>query len=363
MALAKYYVDPSLGSDTGNGSKSTPWGRASGSVIQYALDTITPGSGGDWINVKSGTPDALSATLDLTTYASSAGATSPLIIAGYDTDEGDGGRGAIDGNGNAVINTGTFEWLVLKDLDFSDWGANICLTCDRYATFMRLLFDGGGIGTVAINTGDRSKIIGCAAFDMSSGNCYTATGYEVSLFRNYAEGDFTRGIYLLGTFASAVGNVIKCTAVGGSGITTTRENTLIAHNTVFCDPAGTGIGINASTASLCQLLNNYVEGFSGTGGYGISAFGNGVMSLNNRAFNNTTNFQIPNGIGTGDTSLSESALIDPTNNDFRPRSGLRYGSYPPTFMHIDQPSNYDVGAIQREDAVIPLSGVWSMLRR
>lgn len=364
MALAKYYVDPSLGSDTGDGSKSTPWGRASGSVIQYALDTITPGSGGDWINVKSGTSDALSATLDLTTYAASGSAAAPLIISGYDANEGDGGRGAIDGNGNAIIATGSFEWLFLKDLDLSDWGSGICLSCDTYSSFMRLLFDGGGVGIGAIIASTRSKIIGCAAFDIAvGGNCYEAAQYETSLYRNYAEGMFTRGIYLSGAYASAIGNIVNCKAVGCYGIIGSNHNTLIAHNTVFNSTAGTASGINVSTKSLSQVISNYVEGFSGTGGNGIIGSGPGVCALNNRTFNNTTNLSVSDGIVTGNVELTESGLVDPSNGDFRARSALRYGAYPPTFLHIDQDAHYDVGAIQRGEGLIPVCGSSSLLRR
>jgi len=138
-----YFVDPSLGSDTGDGSKTTPWGRASGSVTQYALDTITASASGDVINIKSGAADVLTANLNLTTYGIPTEA-APLMIQGYDTDAGDGGKGEIDGDGSYTCFNGTEDYVIVADLKAHNCGTGYMIRLDNYCGVFRCeVYDAG----------------------------------------------------------------------------------------------------------------------------------------------------------------------------------------------------------------------------
>ena len=75
-----YFVRPTNGDNSNDGlSHANAW-----QTTQYALDNITRNtSSGDRINVCSEATDDITATLDSSTYGSSASLAAPLIIQGY----------------------------------------------------------------------------------------------------------------------------------------------------------------------------------------------------------------------------------------------------------------------------------------
>ena len=63
MAITNYYVDPSINANSGTGTIGDPFGD-----LQYALDTVTRDStNGDQFNIKAGTAEVLTGTLDFST--------------------------------------------------------------------------------------------------------------------------------------------------------------------------------------------------------------------------------------------------------------------------------------------------------
>lgn len=105
--MADYYVDPSIGTDTGAGTVGDPWGHT-GNVIQKALDNITKNATGDTIHVKdSATVDFGGTNLSFTTYGTPSNE-SPIAIYGYTSAAWDGGRATINLNGaSTFVPTGT----------------------------------------------------------------------------------------------------------------------------------------------------------------------------------------------------------------------------------------------------------------
>jgi hypothetical protein len=273
MAVAaEYYVDPVGGNDTtGDGSIGTPW-----ATVEKALTTITRtgSAGGDRINLKSGGTDTLSAQLSLTTYAATATRAIPLIIQGYTSAAGDGGIGVIDGGGsNAIFNASAFDYLYLVDLQLGNCGTadvvfcdNSCMAynvyfhdcgrafdCDDNCRVEFCRFEGVGHNTNAddcINTGADSVVVGNYFATGSNGwryaiNCTLRSTIMHNIISNTGSNTITGGI-----FVNNVHNVIACNSI----LTGASD--------------GTGI-----TGDRSHVWGNLVEGFSSTGGVGISTAG------------------------------------------------------------------------------------------
>ena len=136
--MASYYVDPSIDSDSGAGTIGDPYGD-----LQYALDSITRDTtNGDQINIKAGTAEILTATLDVSTYGTPTFAAG-LAFVGYTSAENDGGVGEIDGDGiyGIWINS-TAEGVVFKDLTLGNCGSADVINFDRFCSLRRCKIHG-----------------------------------------------------------------------------------------------------------------------------------------------------------------------------------------------------------------------------
>jgi hypothetical protein len=270
----QYYVDPSLGSDTGDGSVGTPWGRASGSVIQYALDTgisARDSTNGDQINVKAGTDDVLAATLDNVTNYGAATDAAPLIIRGYTSAANDGGIGGIDGNGGNFSIIGlSNDFLHVVDMHCHNTGTAIVMYCEFGVVLLQCEFDNSSTGLVRFQK----------AGLVNRCNLHNCTGYGIYLSgtgalatNNYLSDDatgFTNAIQLWADGARAIRNIISI-AGASSGIALGSTNGVVAAHNSILSSNGTGKGIYTSGASeQGQVYNNLVEGFSTGSGDGIS---------------------------------------------------------------------------------------------
>lgn len=128
--MTSYYVDPSINANSGAGTVGDPYGD-----LQYALDTITRNATtGDRINIKAGTAEVLTATLDVSTYGTpifGAG----LAFVGYTTAEGDGGIGEIDGDATySIWNLTSVEGITFCDLTVGNCGSGVVLAFDRFCS-------------------------------------------------------------------------------------------------------------------------------------------------------------------------------------------------------------------------------------
>ena len=312
MAWTEYYVDPASGSDsTGTGSIGSPWAS-----VQHALDNVTP-SGRDRINLKAGAVDSYTTYLDFSTFAPS-NTGNNVLIQGYTSAAGDGGLGQITGS-SGLINEASRSGIHLVNLD---------LNISNIST-----------SVAGIKIGNESTVVGCSINCSMAGNAEAVSLYTRSYFMdNYYECSNAKGrvvasqvhrniikqnnpsgsnasLILNASYGCATFNVVwnKLTD-SGYGIYC-NDATLCAYNTVFSEGASTGTGIYGFGQRM-TVFNNYIEGFSGSGGIGVYTPGR-VYVTGNAFFNCTTNISSADQAYEGqDLSLSASALSDPTNGDF-----------------------------------------------
>lgn len=346
-APTNYYVDPQNGNDTtGDGSIGTPW-----QTVQHALDTITrDGSDGDQINIRDTADDVLSAALSFTTYGTpSDGA--PVIFRGYTSAANDGGVGGLSGGGSVAIVTSTgLDSIHFIDMHLHNTGSNTIVQIDNGCLFARCEFDNstgdgidGDLGNVVIDCYFHN--IGGDGVDIQGNGVFFCT------FENETN-DFVRAILISGSSSCIVlGNIVKVD--GASDGIEYDDQTMIVNNTVWSD-GGTGAGIDGpGTASpRCVIINNIVEGFSGTGGLGIHPNQDTMVYGKNALRNNTTNEDLGNdfffALGDNDI-LGASPFTDPSNGDFSVDTSVKADAFPSTFRGIATDQFLDKGAAQREE--------------
>ena len=341
--LTDYYVDPSIAANSGAGTIGDPYGD-----LQYALDTVTADTAdGDRFNVKAGTSESLTAVLSFATY----GAPSylrPVEIRGYTSASSDGGQGSIDCNANQCINATagvSFVDMEIFDGPSGDWmvelGLHGCIiNCEVHTTSG----DGVLVNSYGVAAGNNIYDVGDSTHDMLSVLSSATAMY------NYLRNGLNEAQYAIDIATHActiVGNIVS---VDGATIGIRGGNVWacrVIGNTVF-SISGTGVGIamgagNAVNLTGMALLNNYVEGFSGTGGKGIqttrTSTGTGVYGKN-AVYNNTTNYDWPNetvtDIGDNET-LSASGIAKSGADTFANRfvyfapadeGNMQTGGYP-----------------------------------
>lgn len=369
MATTHYYVDPNLGSDTGDGTKATPWGRASGSVVQYALDTITQGTDGDQINVKDSGTDSLSSVLSLATYGTPS-ATQPLIFRGYTTDANDGGIGVIQGAGgasNEVLPNAGYSHYVDLEIDGNGTTSGTAFPADLSAGNQTIIGCKvhNAVGTL-INLGPFSWAIRC---EVTNG---TARGIQAS-----GQGGVIQGNYIYNSGARTLDaavllNTISCFAIQNIiSIDSTTDGVRIGNDRCYVlkssilSASGTGSGIQCSaTRNRVSIVDNLTEGFSGTGGIAFEDAGTSdlYMFANNSEYNNATGFEARHTsvIDEGNESLGSSPFAKSGSDTFANRftyfepndvGSVRGGAFAQT--------NLDRGAVQHADA----AGGTTIIRR
>ncbi len=287
-APTDYFIDPSLGSDTGDGSIGTPWGRASGSVLAYAFTQITrDATNGDRVNVKTGAYDTLTSALNFSSAYGTGSQTAPLTLQGYTSAQGDGGIGQFDHTtyefGDASVDFVNLFDLELKNGTYGFHGDNYCVVqnCEVHG------FSSGGI-----NLDNDNTVCGCNIHSPSSANGINLNSY-CHVFGNYLNGiDGSYGIQC-GSRTVVERNIITQLAAGVMGIKDLGYANSISHNSIL-GTSGTAQGMLFNNAAVYHptIHNNLIEGFSGAGGAGInfnSTTGYVASLAGNGYYNNTTN--------------------------------------------------------------------------
>jgi hypothetical protein len=326
MALTHHYVDPSLDSDNTGTGIGDPWGD-----LEYLLETGTPGSDGNQINIKAGTDEVLAAKLEtaiaLGTFTHTE--TNPLIIRGYTSVANDGGIGGISGNSTVQIfadATADYVHFVDMHLHSGPDSATYLVDLDNYVSFRNCEIgptDGGGISADVY-----CDYTACYVHDI--GQIYGINGGGAGIVeRCYVDmtGD-TGGTVAINVQngATCEGNIVVVTGAQ-SGIRTAGSPVYVHNNSIY-STTGTGGGIACQNSAETSIRNNLIEGFSGVGGEGIK---NGSASRlvyyeGNAFYNNTTNFEdngltnpIPvSGSDTDNETLTASPFTDAANGDFSP---------------------------------------------
>jgi len=293
----KYYIDCSVASDGGAGTIGDPWTRASGSKIQWALDSgITrDATDGDEIILTSTTHDTLGGTkLTFTTYGTP-GFDAPLLITGSVVGAG------IDGGG-ASIHSGS-QAVHFRGLQLHNSGANAIVNSTSSSYLSPImdceLYDSTDAAWRTTGNTNYSLAAGNWVHDCTYGFIVagSAGGFHIygNVFSNGATRDFTTCVKVP-SHSEVVENVFILSGAS-HGIEVALFASRVVGNTVF-SVAGTGTGINASTTESESLndfiANNYVEGFSGAGGLGyqLKAASRYKHLAGNAAHNNTTNVTV-----------------------------------------------------------------------
>jgi len=329
------YVDPSLAADSGTGSIGDPYGD-----LEFALESVTPNANGDRINIKAGTDEVLEFALDIVVDYGTPTLTAPLIFQGYTTAAGDNGKGGISGGGSvSITNLVTLDFVHFIDLHLHNCGSANIVGLDNDCSVLRCeLNNTSGAG---IDVDDRCLIMGNYLHDIGDNGIFAGSGSLIS--SNFLENGtktFNRAIRA-GQGACVYRNIIS---VGSNtdGINISGNSCNVINNSVWSN-AGTGQGIVANNTRMAlAVLNNLVEGFSGTGGVGFEFSGAGTavgVYAGNSAFDNATEFGAPNDFtlddwkGAGNETLSASPFTDAAAGDFNPidTGAVKEGSLPDTF--------------------------------
>lgn len=341
MAPTNYYVDNVAGNDTtGDGTVGTPWATA-----QKALDTITrDATNGDQVNVKAGGTEVVAAALSLTTYGTPT-VTAPLVFRGYTASANDGGIGVLSGGGNnrSIIDSSTLDYIHFIDMRLTNCGTSTVARVDSYCMFYNCEVDTStGVGLMV---GANCLVALCNIHDVATASSKHAvycngTGIKCVANRIYAAlGSSSYAIIAGGAscFISRnvirIGNASDAIYVGSAG-----DGAIVDHNSVF-GAASTGSGINVvSGADNVTVTNNIVEGFSGSGGKGITIAGTTMLYHSNAIYNCATAESITGvvfGYNANNDTLAGSAFVAGSTDDFRINgtvTGVTEDAWPSAFL-------------------------------
>lgn len=341
-------TDPSAGDLTDvkctqhNGT-TLPWRS-----VQGALDLITrDATNGDQVNVKAGTAQVNQAALTLATYGTPAEG-APLVIRGYTSAAGDGGIGNIDCGGFTMWAATNYPAIYLVELEIHSFGNNngIVLTGATQGVFYKCNIHKGASApsskTLLSLTGGVT-IISCYIHDAGT----SGTGVNGTIWYSFVYNCAT-GV----TGGSSIGNIIvDC----DNPIVVSGDLYIVMKNSIYSSTARTGTAINggnASGATRSTILNNVIEGYSGTGGKGIANTGDiGILGFN-AFYNNATNESLADviiDIGN-DAVLSASPFTNPGSGDFSLSTsvvGAIDGAFPGAWYGPASTTDHaDIGAVQ-----------------
>lgn len=341
--MADYYVDPSLNTDTGAGTVGDPWGHT-GNEIQKAMDNITQGSTGDTIHVKAGGTVSFGGTdLDFTAYTVSS-ADQPLGISGYTTAAWDGGIGVVDLGGASTFVASTVDGIHLQDLDISGGTGSWQINADNNITIFRCKVDGGATSG-GVTTDINGWVAGCEIINCSGDAVSTDSAV---LFNHITQATANRAV--VGS-VGILGNICVLSHASANGILLTGDS-FVRNNSVYQSAAGTQSGIyQGSSSESAMIIDNYVEGFSGTGGIGYEVPSGSRCSviLSNRWYNCTTGKSIAGRVmfDNDNSATTASGLTNAGSADYTPTAELIGKGFPSSFLNLTANNQGgDIGAIQ-----------------
>lgn len=345
----RYYVDPVIAANSGTGTIGDPFGD-----LQYALDTVSRNATtGDRFTLVNGTAEILVASLSLATYGTPT-EQAPLCIEGDDPDN----RAEIDLNGVSSLFgvTGSGPTLHLSHLTIHNGSGaliDIDVTSQLFATNCKF-YDGSTTlaGTVR------------AYFRACHFHTFTDRALDLVNFAHVSHCYFEPGTYANPQHYIYVDFLTpRCGVIEHNVFKTGNDTDAIAidsdrpwtvtNNTIYC-AAGTGTGIAISSGYNHTVLNNYVEGFSGSGGHGYKLDSGASLAQYgfNSAYDNETNYAENAAICValgGNETLGSSALTNAASDDFSATAALAGTAYPDvTYGDTSTQTFLDRGGPQRE---------------
>lgn len=346
MPRTMYYVDPVSGS---NGNAGTSDGAA-WSTLEFAIANITrDATNGDQINCKSNGTHSLAATLNLQSYATDATESAPLVIAGYTATADDGGVADIDCTGFPFIDDSVFDYLQLRNLDVVGGDASKIFESDRNTVLLNCYFEQTGGGNNAKFDGVGSEAWGChfKGAGASTKYLFEGIGTNGSVYHCLFEELAVESRGILG-IRRMIGCVVLLNSTATSAGVVSPGSVLAMNNIIFNAAASTQSGLNPASGST--LVDNYIEGYSGTGGKAISC-GAVTVLAGNRWFDCETGINVTNDYGQhiDNQAVAGSGLTDAANGDISLTQYLRDGKgFPQTWRNFDGgfARNVNVGAVQ-----------------
>lgn len=328
-APTNYFVRPVTGNDTtGDGlSHATAWKTSAKAEATIVRDAVN----GDQVNMNDEGDDVLSAAMTFANYGN-ASTGAPLIFKGYTLVPNDGGVGGLSGGGSVgIANKNSQDVTGFIDMHLHDCGAANIVDLDNncFATNCEI-DDTSGNGFQADND---LILVGCHLHNIG-GNPINGIGTGAVYRCAIIDGANTAGTAIQNV-GHALHNIIHLNSTGGKGVNCS-DGSIVIHNSIFNEAAGTQAGIMATGNFLGIVMNNIVEGFSGVGGVGIDYSTICPYAAGgNAGFNNTTNFVTNDFLAKDygdDEALAASAFVDAINNDFNlvDAGNLSAGALPAT---------------------------------
>jgi hypothetical protein len=337
MALTEVYVDPSIAADSGAGSSGSPYGD-----IEYALEQVTrDSSNGNRFNIKAGTDEILEFALDIVTDYGTPTEDAPLVFQGYTTAAGDGGIGGISGGGSvSIVDATTLDYVSFIDMHLHNTGSALILNLDQTCHLIRCEFNNSNTANKDIEVGIECVVVGNYFHDMSgkvkiTNQCIAGWNY----FENGTK-QFNAALSMVGSVV--LRNIIHLSGSGNSSVgIEAADASVVINNSIWSD-AGDGDGFSTGQNAACSMIiNNLIEGFSATGGKGITFHAtNTSMAINgSNSFEACdTNEDAPSkftldDLGVANESLAASPFTDASAGDFSPvdTGAVKEGSTPDDF--------------------------------
>lgn len=331
--ITRCWVDPSINANSGTGTVGDPYGD-----LQYAFDTETRDTtNGNWFNIKAGTAEVLAATIDLTTFGGAGLEHAPLVLAGYSTTENDGGEAEIDCNGYSFFNYSTYDHIKFKDLNIHGSGTNPLIHLDQNISIIRCRMHDCQYTNNNVWIGSNSQFIGNYFYDLYRG-LFLNSGQ--ALYNVIAPGTNCTDRGIGTSYGQIINNIVKIES-DANGVELYDNSSAAIGNSIWSDAgSGHGIDFSGSSAKVNPMINNLIEGFSGTGGYALYglSFAKGSSVYGNRIYDcaNLLDAEIlsyDDWLGEGNETLSASPFTDAANNDFSPvdTGGVKQGWVPNAF--------------------------------
>ena len=293
MAITNYFVDPSINANSGTGTIGDPFGD-----LQYALDTVTRDStNGDQFNIKAGTAEVLTGTLDFSTYGTPAN-TAPLLFAGYTSAADDGGIGIIDGDGLYKIAT-LPSYTHARDMELRNVGSNQMISGHVQRTSLLNCILHGCTGSTYGIYGIR--LYGCHLYDIGSSYMVANTSAFGSGFFQGPTNTCSNSMGYLFDNLSFIGNVFVNTVDTARGIFGHNQSNWMCFGNSLLMNGGDAIHSSGGSANAGGIFDNLIEGAA----TGIYSAGDQLVA-GNAVFNSSTADYNGGILQAGNESLSAS---------------------------------------------------------
>jgi len=362
----EYHVDPGGGDDgTGTGTSGNPWAS-----IQHALDSITRNTTyGDRVNVKTGTDDTLSASLTLAIYGTPS-ESAPLVIQGYTSTAGDGGKGGIDCDGNTMWASALYDSIVLVDLEVHNAGAHTIINLDNSCAVIRCKVHGCTAGN-AIDLDGWALVADCYVYDVPNVGIWIQSGNIIGNFITNAEGTADMNYAMRG--ANGTHMLRNCVDLddAGSGVYFSGNTVTVQHNSFRRSTlGGRGVWFLGSQMWGARVDSNIFEGFATGIDHDTQVEAGHILC--NSFYNCSATLAdigeevdlIPNDADQGNETLAASAFTKGTPSPtwenhkawFAPRNegNVRGGAWPSglnldrgAIQHADEGASVDTGLIRQ----------------